>query len=77
MNPMGDVALTGRVWQLPRALPDDPSLIDLWVRLATARAFGSGENIEWLSPGELASLANDFHARTGQTWSQWAGAPRE
>ena len=71
LSPAGDVALTGRVWRLPIPLPDDPSLIGLWVKLATERAFESGDNIEWLPPAAVADLQREFEARAGQPWREW------
>ena len=68
----GRIALTGRLWRLPAPLPDDQALIDLWVQLATQRTFTAGDNIEWLDPAALAKIAGEFHARTGQSWSEWA-----
>jgi hypothetical protein len=73
--PDGKVALTGRVWRLPMPLPDDPRLIDLWVRLATARSFGAGESIDWLAPDALVEMAGEFESRTGRPWSQWDDQP--
>jgi WD40 repeat protein len=68
----GHTALTGRVWGLPRPLPDDPQLIDLWVTLATQRRFTARDSIEWLSPSELSSLSDEFRACSGKEWSDWA-----
>ena len=72
LNPAGDTALTGRFWRLPAPLPDDPPLIDLWVQLATERAFTAGENVEWLNSETVAGLARAFQVRAGQPWSDWA-----
>ena len=72
MNPTGGTALTGRLWHLPTALPDDQALIDLWVQLATQRTFTAGDNIEWLDPDVVTALTSEFHARTGKTWAEWA-----
>jgi WD40 repeat protein len=71
MNPAGSAALAGRFWHLPAPLPDDPTLVDLWVRLATERSFTAGENVEWLGPSAVAALAGEFEARTGKPWAQW------
>ena len=56
---------------LARSVADDPPLIDLWVRLATERAFNAGDNIEWLDPASLSAVATDFQARTGKSWQEW------
>ena len=76
MSPAGDLALTGRAWHLPVPLPDDPPRIDLWVRLATERAFNAGDNIEWLDRAALEELASEFHSRTGKSWLEWADGSR-
>jgi WD40 repeat protein len=77
MHPAGHVALTGRLWHLPAPLPDDQELVELWVKLATQRAFTAGNNVEWLSPATLAAASREFKSRTGQSWSQWADAACE
>jgi len=61
-------ALTGRLRHLRNPLPDDLSLVELWVQLETERAFTAGENIEWLDPAALAELALEFEARAGKSW---------
>jgi WD40 repeat protein len=71
MTPNGDMAITGRAWQLPAPLPDDPRLIDLWVKLATERTFAVGENIEWLDRAALAELEREFEASAGGPWIEW------
>src|SRR4029453_17383849 len=48
MSPDSRTGLTGRVWHLPSPLPDEPALIDLWLKLATGRTFRAGESIELL-----------------------------
>jgi WD40 repeat protein len=73
MSPAGDIALTGRVWPLPAPLPDDPSLIGLWVRLATERSFVAGENIRWLDPAALSEAKREFETRAGRPWREWGG----
>lgn len=75
LRPAGKIAYTGRLWRLPQPLPDEPALIDLWVKLATQRAFSAGDNIEWLRPADVAAAAREFQARTGKTWEEW-GAER-
>ena len=62
------------LFRSPAPLPDDPALVDLWVKLATQRTFTAGDNIEWLDPAVLTSLTKEFHARTGKSWSEWADA---
>ena len=75
IHPDGHSALTGRFWQLPHPLPDDPRLIELWVKLATQRKFTAG-NVEWLSPADLAATASEFESRTGKSWSEWVDGSR-
>jgi WD40 repeat protein len=77
IHPAGHVAFTTRFWRLPAPLPDDPALVDLWVKLATKRTFTQGDNIEWLDRDAVDSLAAEFHARTGKSWSEWADDARE
>ena len=60
------------LWDLPTPLPDNPPLVELWVKLATERSFTVGENIEWLAPAALDDLARESEARAGKSWSQWA-----
>lgn len=76
MSPSGDIALTGRVWKLPRPLPDDLPLVEMWSKLATERAFSGGDNIEWLDRSALDDLAREFQARTGKSWQEWAESAR-
>jgi WD40 repeat protein len=72
IHPAGHSAWTGRLWHLPKPLPDDPELVDLWAKLATQRSFTAGDNVEWLDADTVTSLAAEFQARTGTTWSAWA-----
>ncbi|HZL88225.1 MAG TPA: PQQ-binding-like beta-propeller repeat protein, partial [Pirellulaceae bacterium] len=72
LHPAGKIAYTGRLWHLPQPLPDEPALVDLWVKLATQRKFTAGDTIEWLRPAEVAAAAEKFHDRTGKSWDQWA-----
>ncbi len=76
MHPDADLALTGRLWQLPRALPDQPALIEKWTRLATQRTFSSGNNVQWLSPEEVVQESSQFAAQTGHSWAVWPNEPR-
>jgi WD40 repeat protein/serine/threonine protein kinase len=70
LQPSGRTAYTGRLWRLPTPLADEPVSIQVWAKLATQRTF-AGDNIEWLSPADLAAAASEFQARTGTTWDQW------
>jgi eukaryotic-like serine/threonine-protein kinase len=76
IHPDGQSALTGRFWRLPAPLPDDPLLIELWVKLATQRRFTAGNNVEWLSPAVLAATTSEFYSRTGKSWQEWADGDR-
>ena len=77
IHPVGHLAFTGRLWHLPAPLPDDPELVDLWAKLATQRSFTSGDNVEWLDADAVTSLAAEFQARTGTSWSAWADAAHQ
>lgn len=76
IHPAGHFACTGRLWFLPAPLPDDPELVEIWVKLATQRSFTSGDNVEWLDADVVISLAAEFQARTGTNWSAWADDAR-
>jgi len=76
IHPDGHAALTGRFWRPPAPLPDDPLLIELWVKLATQRSFTAGNNVGWLSPAELAATTSEFESRTGKSWQEWADGDR-
>jgi WD40 repeat protein/tRNA A-37 threonylcarbamoyl transferase component Bud32 len=76
INPTGDIAITGRLWRLPRPLADDQPLVEMWAKLATERAFAGGENMEWLDRAALEELASEFHSRTGKSWQEWADGSR-
>jgi len=71
LSPDSRTAFTGRFWRLPSILPDEPSLIDLWLQLATSRKFSAGDNIEWLEPAALTTAANEFRQRAGKAWDEW------
>jgi WD40 repeat protein len=72
ISPSGDIAITGRMWRLPKPLADDQPLVEMWAKLATERAFAGGDNIEWLDRAALDELASEFYSRTGKSWQQWA-----
>ena len=76
IDPAGQFACTGRLWYLPAPLPDDPELVDIWVKLVTQRSFTSGDNVEWLDTDVVTSLSAEFQARTGTNWSAWADGNR-
>jgi len=71
IHPAGNVAFTGRLWCLPKPLPDDPKLVDLWAKLATQRSFTSGDNVEWLDTDAVASLSAEFQAHAAKSWPKW------
>ncbi len=72
LHPHASIALTGRLWQLPTALPDEPELIRHWTRLATQRTFTSGNNnFQWLSSDEVNEEAMIFQALAGCSWKDW------
>jgi WD40 repeat protein len=72
LHPSGLTAITNRLWRLPRPLPDEPPLIDLWTKLATQRTFTAGDNIEWVDAATLAEGETELRSRTGKAWSEWA-----
>ncbi len=72
ISPTADVAITGRVWRLPRPLPDDPALVETWVKLATERSLTGDDNLEWLDRASVDELSKEFQGRAGQSWQAWA-----
>ncbi len=74
-HPAGHLAFTGRLWQLPEPLPDDPELVELWAKLTTQRAFTSGDNVEWLDADAVAALSAEFRARADKSWSKLSEMP--
>jgi WD40 repeat protein/serine/threonine protein kinase len=71
LHPAGHTALTGRLWRLPTPLPDDPRLVNTWVKLTTQRWFAMGEDIEWIDPAELDSASREFQAEASKGWPKW------
>ena len=66
-----NIAVAGRFWRLPTPMPDQPDLIERWVRLATQRYLDSENNVQWLDPSTVDSEASEFERLTQSTWSQW------
>ncbi len=71
IHPAGHVAFTGRLWYLPKPLPDDPELVNLWAKLVTQRSFTSGDNVEWLDTVAMAFLSEEFQAHAVKSWPKW------
>jgi eukaryotic-like serine/threonine-protein kinase len=71
-HPKETVAIAGKHWRLPNPLPDDPSTIKRWVRLASQRTFVTGNNIQWIDFATSNEDSIEFEIAVGQSWKEWS-----